>query len=116
MPLRLLGQLEAHQQCRLARSATFRLARSATNRCKGRFDRIRCPDMHPMFGRKIIEGEQHVLVLSQTVRRFGVLGLKFGQEPAVSDQGFFLLRRQIHLVDQLFRVWLDAPGQLAMST
>lgn len=53
--LGLLSQLENHHHRRLARAATLCLPGAMTNRRKSRFYRIRRPDVHPMFGRKIVK-------------------------------------------------------------
>ena len=54
-----------HRQCRLADEAAFGLVGSIQNGCEGAFDRVRRPDVCPVFGREVLEGEQICAVLGQ---------------------------------------------------
>lgn len=59
----LLGrqhQLVGHHQRRLATEAALCLGGSVADSGKGAFDRVGCPDVLPVFGREVVEGEQVV--------------------------------------------------------
>ena len=112
MPLGLGRQLKDHHQRRQARTSALRLPRPMAHRRKRRFDRIRRPNVHPMFSRKIIEREQIVFIPFQTVRRFRVFSGIFREESPISRPGFFLRWRQVHLMNQLLGKGLNAPRKL----
>jgi hypothetical protein len=115
MTLRFFCQLEDHRQGRQPRAAAFRLPLPMAHRRERRFDRIRRPDMSPEFGGKVVEREQDVLVLAQTLRRLRILCFIFREEPGVGRQGRFFRRGQIHLVDHLLGVRLNALRQLVQD-
>jgi hypothetical protein len=53
-------QLENHEPRRVLRERAFHAHRAMPNRRKGAFNRIRCPQMRPMFGREIEERHRGV--------------------------------------------------------
>jgi len=42
---------------------------------EGRLDGVGGADVDPVFGREVVESEQHLLIFSQTLAGFGVFGL-----------------------------------------
>ena len=110
VPLGLLRQLEHHHQRRRSGAAAFRLTGPMPHCRKGRFDRIRRPQMHPVLGREIIEREQHNFVFSQALGRLRILCGKLRKESTIGDERSFFCRRQIHLFNQLLGIRLNALG------
>ena len=70
--LRGLDELEDHRGRGLVREAALRSDRAVSHRGERAFDRIRAPQVFPMLGGKVIEGEQRIAILGQAsvVRRF----------------------------------------------
>ena len=68
--------------------------------------------MEPVSGREVVEGEQHVFVLSKTLTRLRVAVLIEHKETTVSFPGVFACRSQVHLVQQALGVRLHALGHL----
>ena len=64
--------------------------------------------MRPMFGGKIVEGEEDVLVFFETFAGFGILRRVQLQESVVRGQRGFFRRGEIHLMNHLLCVWLNA--------
>ena len=50
------------------------------NRGKGRFDGVVGPNVLPVFGREIKEGQQSLTVLAKAIHRLRVLGLPGAEE------------------------------------
>ena len=53
---------------------------SEANRGERRFDRVRCAEVSPLRGREVVEAQQHVAILPQTLARSRILGIVLGQE------------------------------------
>src|SRR5262245_14855118 len=66
--------------------------------------------MGPMLGRKVIEGKEDFLILLQTFAGLWELGLVTGDELIVGCQSRFAGRRQVHFMDQLLGLALNALG------
>lgn len=62
---------------------------------EGDLDRVGGPQVSPVLGREVVEGEQHVAVLGQALRGHGILGF-VGQEPIEG------LRLSVRLVEHRF--------------
>jgi hypothetical protein len=75
MPTRLgrLCELVSHGKRRLVREASFRPCRSMADGCEGALDRVGRPQMLPVLGGEVVEGEQHVTILRQAFDRLVVL-------------------------------------------
>jgi len=60
---------------------------------RGQFDRIGCPDLDPVFGRKVVEGQEGVPILCQTFSRLRILG-RIGGNKRIDGlvRGVFRLR------------------------
>ncbi len=74
----LLGldcQIQDHRQHALSGDASPGLDHAMADRGKGRFDRIGRPDMDPVFGRKVIEGQESLPILLQAFGGLRILGL-----------------------------------------
>lgn len=101
-------QLEDHRQRRQSRTTSLRLPRSVAYRRERRLDRVRRSQMKPMLCREIVERKQDVLVLDQALDGFRVLGFVLLLELREGVQGILASGRQIHFVDQLFRIRLHS--------
>ena len=73
--LRTHPQLVDHRQHGLSTHTTLGSVRPVANRGKGRLDRVRRPDVHPVLHREVVEGQQSLPVLLQASNRLRVLGL-----------------------------------------
>ena len=62
-----LDQLEHHRERRLIREASFRAGCAVPHGGKGAFERVRGPQVFPVFGGEIVEGEQGLAILCQTL-------------------------------------------------
>ena len=65
--LRRIDQLEHHGERRLIREAALRPDRAVPHGGEGALDRVRGPQVFPVFGRKIIECEQGLAILCQAL-------------------------------------------------
>ena len=63
--LRTHPQLVDHRQHGLSTHTTLGPVRPVANRGKGRLDRVRRPDVHPVLRREVVEGQQGLPVLLQ---------------------------------------------------
>ena len=66
VPLRLLDELEDHGKRGFVREAALRANGAVAHRRERALDRVRCPQMHPVLGGEITEGEQRVAIFLQT--------------------------------------------------
>ncbi len=64
----------------ISRAAAFGAAVSQANGGERRFDRVGRSQVRPVPGREVVEREQHVAVLSQTLARRRALGVVLHQE------------------------------------
>jgi hypothetical protein len=78
---------------------------------KGRFDGVGGAQVRPVFGRKVVEGKQHIFVFLQALAGLGILELVVGQEPILGFQGFLSCGGQVHVMEQLLGAALQAFGQ-----
>ena len=62
-----LDELEHHRERRLIRQAALRADRAVTHGGKGALDRVRGPEVFPVFGREIVECEQGLAILCQAL-------------------------------------------------
>src|SRR4051795_6830565 len=60
-----IDQLEHHRERRLVRQAALRTDCAVPDGGKGALDRVRGPQVFPVFGGKIVEGEQSMAILCQ---------------------------------------------------
>ena len=65
--LRRIDQLEHHGERRLVREAALRADRAVPHGGKGALDRVRGPQVFPVFGGEIVEGEQGLAILCQAL-------------------------------------------------
>jgi hypothetical protein len=79
---RTLSQLEDYRQASGSAAAALRFSRSQSHRRKRRLDRIHDAKVHPMVGRKVVEGQQHLTIAPQARRGFGMLGTEGVHKPA----------------------------------
>jgi hypothetical protein len=63
-----------------------------------------------MFGWKVIEGKQHLFIFLQAFAGLRKFDLVTGDELIVSRQSRFAVRRQVHFMDQLLGLALNAFG------
>ena len=77
-------------------------------RRKGRFNGIGCPYVDPVFGRAVVEGEEHVLVLGEALAGFGELRAVQRKKGVIRNECLLLRRCQVHVVDLLLGLRLDA--------
>ena len=66
MPLRLLDELEDHGEGGLIRQAALRANGAVAHRRERALDGVHRPQMLPVLGGKIVEGERRVAVFLQT--------------------------------------------------
>src|SRR5215471_11792861 len=66
VPLRLLDELEDHGERGLVRKAALRANGAMAHRRERALDRVRRPQMLPVLGGEIVEGEQRVAIFLQT--------------------------------------------------
>src|SRR3954453_15190071 len=78
--LRSIDQLEHHRQRRLVREAALRADRAVSHGGKGAFDRVRGPQVFPVFGREIVKREQDLAILRQAIGGLLVFQLVGGDE------------------------------------
>ena len=86
-----LGELEDHRQRGLPRQAALGLGGAQPDGGEGALDRVRRPDVLPVLGREVIEGEQHLPVLRQAGRGLVVLGPVLGDEAVEGRLGLLRL-------------------------
>src|SRR5215212_11694751 len=65
VPLGRLGELEHHGQGGLTRQAALGLVGPQPDGSEGAFDRVAGPDVLPVLGGEVVEGEQALTVLAQ---------------------------------------------------
>src|SRR5438067_13307059 len=65
--LRRIDQLEHHRERRLVREAALRADRAVPHGGKGALDRVRGPEVFPVFGGEIVEREQGLAILRQAL-------------------------------------------------
>ena len=70
------------------RQAAFRPCGAVTDGCKGALDGIAGADMFPVLGRKVVERQQRLAILGQTIGGLIVLRPVFGQEAVERLFGF----------------------------
>jgi hypothetical protein len=75
-----LQQLEHHRQPGVLAAGPLGDPGSGPHRREGRLDRIRGPEMDPMLGRIVMEGEQRLGVVDHLGDRLGPLGAEVGGE------------------------------------
>ena len=76
LALRLIGlaqELEDHGQHRLAAAVAFGLPGAMAHGGESAFDGVGRPQVGPVFGREVVEGEQRFLILAQALAGFGIL-------------------------------------------
>jgi len=78
--LRSLDQFEDHDSCLVAGQAAFGLSGAMTDCGEGAFNGVRCADVTPVFGWKIVKTEQWLAVLRQTGNSLFILGAVFISE------------------------------------
>src|SRR5262249_53629854 len=66
VPLRLLDELEDHGERSLVREAAPGANGAMAHRRERALDRVRRPQMLPVLGGKVVEGEQRVAIFLQT--------------------------------------------------
>ena len=66
--LRRIDELEHHGERRLVRQAALRADRAVPHGGEGALDRVRGPQVFPVFGREVVEGEQGMAILRQAAR------------------------------------------------
>lgn len=101
-----------HRQGGGACAAPFGSLGSQSHGGKGRFDGVCGPEMSPVFGREVMEGEQRVEVFFQAFGDSGILVFVGLEEFVIGLDGVFLGRGHIHLVDHPFGVRLEFLGYL----
>ena len=65
--LRRIDELEHHGERRFIRQAALRADRAVPHGGKGALDRVRGPQVFPVFGREIVECEQGLAILCQAL-------------------------------------------------
>jgi hypothetical protein len=68
-----LGELEDHGECGLVRETSLGANRTVAHGRERTFDYIGRAQMLPLFGRKVVEGQQRIAILDQTIDRSIVL-------------------------------------------
>jgi len=68
-----LSKLEDHCQCGVVGETTLRSSRAMTDRGKGALDWVCAPQVFPMLGGKVVEGEQRVTIFGKAFGRLLVL-------------------------------------------
>src|SRR5688572_14006949 len=86
-------ELEQQRQHRGARDTALGAIAAMTDGRERRLDRVRGPQVHPVLGRKVIEGEQRGTVLLQALGRLRVLRLK-GRKKTVEGELSLTTRRR----------------------
>ena len=99
--LGLLRQSEDHRERRLPREAAAHFASPKPYRRESRLDGIRRPDVPPVLGWEVVEGQELLPVLSKTLGRLRILRLIDFDEEAESLLGLSLRRSQVDLVQML---------------
>jgi hypothetical protein len=87
--LRLLDGLEAQAEEAGTRDAVLGTACSLSYRDKGGLPGVATADVPPVLCRKVIEGQQHVVVLLELFHRLGVFGLVIPHEGLPGPLGGF---------------------------
>ena len=64
--------------------------------------------MRPMLSRKVVKGKQDRFIFLQAFAGFWEFGLVTGEELIVGRQSCFASRRQVHFMDQLLGLALNA--------
>ena len=64
-----IDELEHHCERRLIREAALRAYRAVPHGGESALDRVRGPQVFPVLGREIVEGEQGLAILRQATRR-----------------------------------------------
>jgi len=75
-------------------------------------DRVRRPQVDPVFGREVVEGQQRVAILRQALSRLGVLALVGGHEQVERLLGIGLRRSHPDLMQLLLGLRLQSLRQL----
>ena len=68
-----LGEFEHHGEAGATRAVAFGSAVPESDGGKGRFDWVGRSQMSTVFGREVVEGEQDVTVLVESLAGFGIL-------------------------------------------
>jgi hypothetical protein len=92
--LRCVDELEHHRERRLIREAALRADCAVPHGGKGALDRVRGPQVFPMFGGEIVEGEQGLAILCQAFGGLVVFHL-VGCDEGV-ERGFGILAGRGH--------------------
>ena len=85
---------------------------SQANRGEDAFDGVGRPQVNPVFGREVIERQQHVAIFLQTLHGLGVLGAISFQEGVEGLISSGAGRHHPDLMQLLFGCRLQACGQL----
>jgi hypothetical protein len=78
--LRRIDQLEHHRERRLIQEAALRADGAVPHGSKGALDRVRGPQVFPVLGGEIVEGEQGLAILRQALGGLVVFRLVGGDE------------------------------------
>lgn len=89
--LRRHYQLEGLCQPGLATEATFGTLRAVSNGRDGAFNRIRCSDVLPVFGRIVVKGQQRLAIPDQ-LATFGIKAVKLSAARFQTTRGGFPTR------------------------
>jgi len=89
-----IDQLEHHREGRLIREAALRADRAVPHGGKGALDRVRGPEVFPVFGGEIVECEQGLAILRQALGGLIVFHLVSGDEGI--ERGLGILARLGH--------------------
>ncbi len=66
--------------------------------------------MRPMLGREVVKGKQDFLIFLQALAGLREFSPVTGDELIIGGQSCFAGRRQVHFMDQLLGLALNAPG------
>ena len=86
-----------------------------SDRGERRLDRVGRPQMTPVFGREVIEGEKDVAVFTQALASGGVLGFVFLNELIERFLGVSLRLGLPDLMQIRLRFRLNTPGHLVQD-
>lgn len=107
-----LSEFKHHRQARSPGSVSFRLSMPESDRRERGLDRVRGPQVAPMFGREGVKGQQHVSILGEAFASRGILCLIFFQEGVERRPGDLPGFRLPDLVQVGFGLGLNTLGHL----
>jgi hypothetical protein len=107
-----LRELEDHRQRGLVGEATLRSSRTMTDGSKCALDWVCGPQVFPMLGGKVVEGEQCITILGPALGRFLVLAAVGLDEDVKSGFGVFPGLRHPDVVQRAVGLGVQAVRQL----